>query len=303
MLSELEMRNKVRFLINQHQLGLETESNKVEFKSKWFNLKDKIGISSFMKSISAIANTYGLEGFLIFGYDESTKKLHETNFTMCGLDDKSKILDIMTRNLSDIIPINIIDDKLNGISYSFVHIPPTNKKPIIIKNYQTKDKKGNIKDNQHRVFVRTASGTRYAQKFDFDLMNYDNSNIKTEFDLEIDYLNWHIESNPTSIKILMEVENIGLRPLIIGSSSIVFEDDSESVQFNASYIKVNEEDLKGTPIRLVLKPGDITRLYIKYQTYFIKSEKEISKLFRDKKYQKEVLIRTNKSLIFRKNIE
>ena len=51
-----------------------SERRKLEIKSKWYDLSGdkKRDIEEFVRRLTAIANTYGPEGYLIFGVSERT---------------------------------------------------------------------------------------------------------------------------------------------------------------------------------------------------------------------------------------
>jgi predicted HTH transcriptional regulator len=70
---------------------VEKERPKVEFKFKWPDLKSEPGVSEFLKDVSAMANTVGLDGFLIFGYEPKADKDHQVSFKDSNLRDQSDI--------------------------------------------------------------------------------------------------------------------------------------------------------------------------------------------------------------------
>ena len=71
--------------IIQSEEGLEKENLKFDFKKKWYNLKDEGEINEFIKDTSAIANTVGLDGFIIIGFDDAEKEFQIQNFQTVAL--------------------------------------------------------------------------------------------------------------------------------------------------------------------------------------------------------------------------
>ncbi|SIO53673.1 AlbA family DNA-binding domain-containing protein [Chitinophaga niabensis] len=173
-------------LIQQSLSGLEAENPKVDFKEKWYDLKDKRGISEFIKDTSAIANTFGLEGLIIIGYDDKTKTFTDASFSHCGLRDSADLYSLIVRHVSDAFEINYYETEYEKNILGVLHIPPSLHKPHLIRNYQTFDKNGLIKSEvEQRIFVRKNTGTFPATKYDLELMYYDRKNIIPEYELHV----------------------------------------------------------------------------------------------------------------------
>lgn len=299
-----DLKRKVRSYLDQDLQGLEMESNKIEFKRDWPDLKDKYKVSEFVKDISAIANTYGLDGFIIFGYDQSKKDFKGATFPSSNLRDKAELMGLMVKNLSDVFVIDIIEDLFRGVHYSFIHIPPTKHKPIIVKKFQRIDKKGNHKDEDQRIFVRSATGTRVANKNDLDLMYYDNANIKSDFDLEIDLQSyWAIIDYKgwKNIYLISILENVGLRPLVLNSYSLSFSEEGGSRRrYNHSRISINDGEWETGPFKWIIVPGELLRIGVMFQLYSnkVEEEEEVKAWFIDQGCTKIFKVMTNKNLEF-----
>lgn len=184
----------VKQSINQSIAGQEIENKKFDFKKKWYDLTDKKGINEFLKDTSSIANTFGLDGLIVIGFDDKTKVFEDSVFSNCGLKDKSQIYQVLIKRLSHPFDINIYDFEINKHQVSIIHIPPTLEKPFLIKNYQTYHKDGKEKKREeHKIFVRKDAGTFPATKYDIDLMYYDrkNFNIQKSYDVEVNLTDYN----------------------------------------------------------------------------------------------------------------
>lgn len=60
----MEIENFVKSIIYQSKEGLNKEYSKFDFKKEWCNLKELKGINEFLKDTSAIANTFGPDGYI-----------------------------------------------------------------------------------------------------------------------------------------------------------------------------------------------------------------------------------------------
>ncbi len=165
--------------------GLDVENPKVDFKRQWYDLTELEGINEFLKDTTAIANTVGLEGFIIIGFDDKNKSFHPATFRDSNLSDSSKVPDLLIKKCSNLFDLNTYDIDFNGNHLSIIHVPPTLEKPIFIINYQKKDKKGDTKNESQRVFIRKNSTVREASKYDIEMMFYDRKNIQPEYDIDI----------------------------------------------------------------------------------------------------------------------
>ncbi len=128
----------------------------------------------FLKDITSIINSNGGDsGFIVIGIDSESKNLVDTKIDDSGLDDASKIKDIVVSNIDTPFTIDIDYITLEGKKLSIIHIPTTLHKPhIILRYYSPANQKF---DNE--IFVRNGSGTSIAAKSDLDRMYWERGNI------------------------------------------------------------------------------------------------------------------------------
>lgn len=214
------IQNIIFSYIEQALAGLSKENPKLDFKRKWPNLKGKPGLNEFLKDTSAMANTVGLDGFLIFGYDEKAKEFYDTSFVDSGFKDTNEITGLINRCIDRAFILNIEDFIYNNHKLSLIHIPPSFDKPHSIRNYQTFDKDGNIKKEElHRIFVRKGTTISEATKYDLDFIYYDRKNITPDYRLFISmttaFTGFKRIDGYESFNGDIIIENAGLRPVLI----------------------------------------------------------------------------------------
>jgi len=214
--------NMVKSYISQSMQNLDKENNKFDFKRQWYDLKSPNGISEFLKDTTAIANTFGLHGYIVIGFDDKAKEYFNSKFSNSGLKDKILLADLIIKHVDRLFTMDELDITIDGHSLSVIHIPPSIDKPHVIRSYKTFDKQEKEKIEVQRIFVRNASGTKIASKYDIDLMYYDRKNIIPEFklliscNLKIQYCFQFINNNGIlSLNMRPTIENIGSRPVAI----------------------------------------------------------------------------------------
>jgi hypothetical protein len=79
----------VKSAITQLISGLKVENLKFDFKLLWYILNEQKGKSEFIKDSSAIANTFGPDGFIVIGYDDRKKAFSGAGFDNSGIPDSS----------------------------------------------------------------------------------------------------------------------------------------------------------------------------------------------------------------------
>ena len=165
----------------------DNENPKLDFKREWYDMKTPIGINEFLKDTTAIANTVGLDGFIVFGFDDKTGKFFESNFEDSKLKDTSDLNGIIIKRCSNLFDVIFYPIEIDGNKLSVLHIPPTLEKPIVILNYQKFHKDKSIKDEEaHRIFIRKGTAIYPASKYDLELMFYDRKNIQPDYELELE---------------------------------------------------------------------------------------------------------------------
>ena len=212
--------------------GLDKENPKLDFKTKWYNLKDEISINEFLKDCTSIANTPGLDGFIVIGYDEKKKAFHSAKFSDCSLKDSNELVGLIISRVDRIFHIANYDIDIDGNNLSILHIPPSFDKPHVIKKYKTAKK-----EEDQRVFIRYGSTTRIATKYDYDFINYDRKNNIPEYSLYMSssLMGYHprksVGSNHMDLDCGLTFENNGLRPIAINEILLTFYIYETSIQF------------------------------------------------------------------------
>ena len=191
MLEKIEKQIKVYIyqVLEAKKIGkpIDNENPKLDFKRQWYDLKNPKEINEFLKDTTAIANTVGLDGYIVFGFDEK-EGFFDSYFEDSKLRDTSDLNGIIAKRCSNLFDIVAYPIEIDGHQLSVLHIPPTLEKPILITNYQKFNKDGTLKPEgeQQRVFVRKGTSTMIANKYDLEMMFYDRKNIQPDYELELD---------------------------------------------------------------------------------------------------------------------
>jgi hypothetical protein len=240
-----EITHRVTSYINLSLSGNEAENPKVDFKRHWYNMQDTKSLMEFLKDTSAIANTFGPDGFIIIGYDDRTKDFHECNFSDSGKKDTSEITDVINKNIDRLFSIHYYEVNILGHRLGVLHIPPSIDKPHVIRNYKTFKGPDQV-PNEHRIFTRKGTSTRIATKYDIDLMYYDQKNIQAEYELYVSFSAQNISFYqpietqnltvpiPIRFRVTLYIENTGRRPVSITALTFTiseYEDPSENEVF------------------------------------------------------------------------
>jgi hypothetical protein len=75
--------------------------------------------------------------------------------------------------------------EVEGKTIYAIRIPPSSKKPHVIREYVTFKNGEQNRREQNRIFVRKNTQIQLANKYDLDLMYYDRGNAFPDFDLDI----------------------------------------------------------------------------------------------------------------------
>jgi hypothetical protein len=208
--------------LEQSLLHLDKESLKFDFKYEWYDLTTLKGINEYLKDTTAMANTYGLDGFIVMGFDERRKLFKDARFEDCGLKDTNELNKIIIKRVSHLFELNSYDIMIDGHPLSVLHIPPAWEKPFFIRNYQTFTKTKKVKKEYHqKVFVRKNTGTFSATKYDIDLMYYDRKNIEPDYRVFMNIFKVSFLPLEQIISIKFTVENAGKRPIAIVDYSLI----------------------------------------------------------------------------------
>lgn len=251
--------------IKQSQQGIEIEHPKFDFKSKWYDLKSIAGISEFLKDTSAIANTVGLDGFIVIGYNDKNQEFTDSPLKESGLKDTSEIPNIISKHIDNQFSIDYYETSIDGSIIGILHFPPSIDKPHVIRNYKVQH--GNdFREEQNKIFIRKSSQTRTANKHDLELMYYDRKNIIPEYDIHVsfhkeafrqEYQRKHEGKLRIHSKVVLNIENAGRRPAAICNiefSLSEFADPSSHEIYGFSTLSSNKT------FTIVVQPGTIQQV-------------------------------------------
>lgn len=260
--------------------GSEAENPKIDCKAKWYDLKKEFQIHEFLKDTSAIANTFGLDGYIIIGYDTKSQIFTDSYFKDSNLKDESEIMGIIAKHVESVYTVNVYEIVFEDHKLSVIHIPPSLYKPHIIKNYK-RFKEDKSTDHLQRIFVRRGTTTAIANKNDLELMFYDRKNIIPDYDVRVNAnaISKQFLMNSTAgaitylgFQLNLIVENIGKRPIAIVKFTFrrtKYSDDHESRIVNLESerldpIIVNSSEMKSGVVKF-----NVVGLYDENQTKFI----------------------------------
>lgn len=268
----------IKDLSVQISAGEQLETDKLEFKRTWYNLKGRKpkDADEFCKDIASIANTPGLEGNIIIGLDGNTGNLSNQPFSNSGLKDPSDLRNLVVKRIVepvnyDLDLIQIEDVKNKKYIVSLITIPPSIEKPHVIKQF------GN---RQNFIPIRKGTSINPANKTDIDFMYYDRKNITPEYNIGIVHLRAKLTFNINggSIEANTEflIQNIGRQPLALSLSSMVLnptnlkELNDHLKHWKAKqWLKFKVNDVRAidyTFPRPILVPyNDISHVRIKYR--------------------------------------
>lgn len=222
-----QLKNEVKLKVLQFVKGQTLERNKLEFKRQWYNLSwtKKPGEGKelrnkeyyeFLKDCCAIINSYGRDdGFIVIGVDES-KELFDTNLTDSGLNDSSKIKDVIIGNVDKAFLIDIDYINVEGKQLSVIHIPPSTDKPHLVAEYWSK----NLHKSENVIWIKNGSGATIATRGDIDRMYWERSNIVLDdkLDVAMNLRNTRFNSisgSKIEVKSVPYIENVGTKKLLI----------------------------------------------------------------------------------------
>lgn len=260
---EKELIRIVKSNINQSQENdLDKETNKFDFKTKWYNLKEPASINEFLKDTTAIVNTIGPTGYIVIGYDENTKKVNNSKFKDCGLKDVSQILGLISKRVDRAFDIDIHDILVDGNSFSVIEIPPSIDKPHVIRQYVSKSGK----EEKHVIFVKSASGTTIANKNHLDRMYYDRKNIKPEYQVHIILNRYGFSNQQLKFSQYVYIENTGLRPICIKEFLLEFHFDKKIQQFKCNGAYTSNGMVSNIVVdHLIIQSDKIDKFYLEFQ--------------------------------------
>ena len=269
----------IKNYLNHSNQGLDKENPKFDFKRKWYDLTNQNEINEFLKDTTSIANTVGLDGFIIIGFDEKGKRYYSAKFPDCKLRDSNELNGLIIKRVDRLFQISHYNIVIDNNQLSILHIPPSFDKPHVIRNYIYK--KG--KEEVHRIWVRHGTTTRIATKYDIDFMNYDKKNLIPEYLIYMSssikgYVpNLEPSSNVESrikLNLNLNFENAGHRPVAINRIVLELKWRDASYIFN-SYRNMQASLNQLIKVsNIVIQPGKINN----YPSLIFLSERTFNKL-------------------------
>ena len=245
--------------IDAARQGRQSENPKFDFKLRWYDLSIKRkDYYEFLKDTSSMANTFGLDGLIVIGYNDANDSFEDSLITNSGLPSSLEITQLVIKNIVEPFDFNLDEIVFEGNNLSVIHIPSSISKPHSIKQYKSNWIGGNSRCNtNHAVFVRKDSGTSAATKYDLDLMYYDKKNVQPEYELiidttKVDIGNYDRRHGYLILPIFFTIENIGRRPIAIKNMRIIASFQGNEMVFSC--------DGWTTPggMRRDIKPRDLT---------------------------------------------
>jgi hypothetical protein len=233
-MNQQQIEQIVQDYLQQAVAGADMENPKLDFKREWYKLDTEEGKQEFIADTSSITNTFGLDGYIIIGFDDNTKEFKPAPFKDCGLRDTSDMMNLISKSVDPIYTIHGYSVQYEGNELYVLHIPPSIAKPHVVRCYKTTNSKGVPKEEQHRILVRKGTGKQFANRNDIELMYYDRKNIVPEYEV---IASFHKESliiraghqynqepfyrnSFYKIALPLTIENIGRRPISIVSISV-----------------------------------------------------------------------------------
>lgn len=216
------------------------ENNKIDIKRQWYDLSNPNDEYEYAKDVSAIANTPGNTGMIIFGVDETERKLYSSRIGDQKLDSAdlhNKIVKWVERPLN----VELIEIDYNDTPISILAIPPTNAKPHFLalpKNVQLKGKPAQA------VYIRKSSKNVLASREDLDLMLWDNRNVIPEYALKATsphVILSRLTTDPlsgTKLTGTIAFENLGTRPVAIHDITLQYHHDKMDfeIKYNVHFL-------------------------------------------------------------------
>ena len=247
--------------------GGSLENPKLELKEKWWDFSDELGIYEFIKDTTALANTYGGNGYIIIGISEGNGDLHDAPYpTHNKYDDPTKLKDSIYRYVQEPFQIEFQDYEIEGKIVVVLEIQESFNRPHVIKNHKT----GKYQ-YQNFIPIRKTSGVRPADKFDLDIM-YSTRNISIpsyKLDLYVENetrMFWQDYKQKRGFCINVTMINTGERTnfvtsgeLIITSNEVTFsnfEMKQWRVKSQGNWFSLEEQEY------IILQPNEVKNVSI-----------------------------------------
>ena len=229
----------IQIIIRKLREGIDIENPKIEIKREWYKIKDHDrDVSSkaeneFLKDLVALANTPGIEGYLIIGIS-SDGNVNDSPFSISGLRDQSDLYNLVVKRVDEPVYFELYQEQYNDNGnakiITVIKVPPSLSKPHIIRRYVTPS--GN--EIQNFIPIRKGTSINSANKYDLEYMIYDRKNIEPDYALDIMVHEPKIIFNMSGDKINVNFQvvfvNYGRKPVgIVGGELIMVGDSAKSI--------------------------------------------------------------------------
>ena len=252
--------------IAQAEAGREVERSKIDFKLRWYDLRNDKERNEFVKDTSAIANTFGPDGFIVIGFDPAPPtKYQDAKFSDCNLKDTSDMLNLLKDAVTFLFDVDVHEISVSGHTLSVIHLPPSIDKPHVIHKFKRFDRDGvKTSEEANRIFVRKLTTNSIATRSDIELMYYDRKNVIPEYEIATSFSLGTVITNTgdthASMEFIITIENLGRRPVAIDEISFELQFLFRGItEFDKLSFRAN---LIGDPI--CLQPGNIRSQRVKF---------------------------------------
>lgn len=245
-MSSDEMQRLILKIIEKAKNGLQVEENKIELKNEWYNFDDKGNKkkveSEFLKDMTAIANCFGPEGYLIIGINEKTGETKNSPFRECGLRDLTEIRNLVVKNVDKPYDFEYQEVQIEDSIIGIFSIPPSIEKPHIIKYFISKKDK----EIEQYIPIKKATGIFPSTRADIELMYYDRKNIAPEYDLDLivyqPNFNFYRGTQALNGNFQLAFQNNGTKPIAIVKLTFTIVEFSSPECKGPIHIDINRYD-------------------------------------------------------------
>ena len=226
----------IQVIISKIREGIDIENPKIEIKREWYKLKGQDRDASskaeneFLKDLVALANTPGMNGFLIIGIS-SDGIVNDSPFSNSGLRDQSDLYNLVVKRVDEPVYFELqqvpYNDNDNVKVITVIKVPPSLSKPHVIRRYVTS--RGN--EIQNFIPIRKGTSINSANKYDLEYMTYDRKNIEQpEYALDImvyePKLAFNMSGNKIDVHFQIVFINYGRKPIGITGGELILVGDS-----------------------------------------------------------------------------
>lgn len=189
-MTESDLQKKIQQLCLRIASGQNPEDNKLEIKSQWYSLKNKENKNDtraqneFLKDLVALANTTGLDGYLVIGID-SQGELKDSPFSSSGLKDQTDLRNLVIKSVDTPVDFTMCEISIphsgTTIIVSVLEVPFSNDRPHVIGRYVTPSGF----EIQNYIPIRKLTGVFAASRNDLELMYFERAHHSLEYALEL----------------------------------------------------------------------------------------------------------------------